>query len=96
MTKKSSYYALSKIDDIANKKLDELNIVKTEMSFEVRADHHLRIGVKTWIKNKRLNLDDAYRVISSKHIIEGTSEKVHITVVLHEDNVDNQDHILLA
>ena len=66
------------------------------MSFEVRADHHLRIGVKTWIKNKRLNLDDAYRVISSKHIIEGTSEKVQITVVLHQNNIEEPDHTLLA
>ena len=56
----------------------------------------LRICVKTWIKNKRLKLDDVYDVIASKHIIEGTSEKVQITVILHEDNVDNQDHILLA
>lgn len=84
------------VDKIAYKKLKELNKLSSTISFEVRADHHLRIGVTTKIENRRLKLDDVYDVIASKHIIEGTNEKVHITVVLHEDNVDNQDHILLA
>lgn len=66
------------------------------MSFEVRADYKLCTGITTKIENRRLDLNDTYRVISSKHIIEATNEKVIVSVVLYENNLEDQDHILLA
>ena len=66
------------------------------MSFEVRADYKLHTGITTKIENRRLDLNDTYRVISSKHMIEATNEKVIVAVVLHENNLEDQDHILLA
>ena len=66
------------------------------MSFEVRADYKLHTGITTKIENRRLDLNEIYDVISSKHMIEATNEKVIVAVVLHENNLEDQDHILLA
>lgn len=71
----------SKIDDIANKKLDELNIVKTEMSFNVIADYNLKIGVVVKIDNDNLKIHGRYKVISTKHSIKETTENVHVNVI---------------
>lgn len=84
------------VDKIAYAKLKELNKSSTSISFEVRADYKLCTGKTTKIENRRLDLNDTYRVISSKHIIEATNEKVIVAVVLHENNLEDQDHILLA
>ena len=71
----------SKIDDITNKKLDELNIVKTEMSFDVIADYNLKIGVVVKIDNDNLKIHGRYKVISTKHSIKETTENVHVNVI---------------
>ena len=66
------------------------------MSFEVRADYKLLTGITTKIENRRLDLNDTYRVISSKHMIEATNEKVIVTVILYKNKPEEQNHTLLA
>ena len=66
------------------------------MSFEVRADYKLHTEITTKIENRRLDLNDTYRVISSKHMIEKKKKKVIVTVILYKNKPEEQNHTLLA
>ena len=50
------------------------------------ADYHMRKGVITTINNELLNLEGSYKIISSDHSIEGTKERVNVTVKKYEPN----------
>ena len=75
---------LKELEEFSYKTLNELNKLLTTITFTVRADHRLRIGVKTHIESNALKIDGLYDVIKSKHIIKGSSEKVEITALLHQ------------
>ena len=72
--------------NIAEKKLNELLKVQDSISLNMIADYHMRKGVITTINNELLNLEGNYKIISSDHSIEGTKERVNVTVKKYEPN----------
>lgn len=69
---------------VAKTKLNELLDVQDNISLNMIADYHMRKGVITTINNELLNLEGNYKIISSDHSIEGTKERVNVTVKKYE------------
>ena len=54
--------------------------MKDEISFDVIGDNKLQAGTITTIKNKKIDVDGTYKVISSNHTINGTKEEISVSV----------------
>ena len=70
--------------DLAHKKLQELNKVKENISLSILGDYTLQKGTITNITNNILNLDNSYRIDSTEHSIQGTTENVKINITQFE------------
>lgn len=71
---------------LAENKLNELNKLQSEVSFNVVGDYKLQSGTITTIQNKKISIDGAYKIKSSCHTIKGTIENVEVSVEKYEKN----------
>ena len=74
-------------EKLAETKLEQLDVVKDEISFTVYGDNRLKTGVITHIENKTFKINTSYKITSTKHTINGTVETVDMTVEKFNENL---------
>jgi len=68
------------ISEYIENRLNTLNQITETFSLTVYSDFHLRKGVIFQLNNERVNMEGSFVVVSSEHQIQGTEERVKVSL----------------
>jgi len=68
------------ISEYIENRLNTLNQITETFSLTVYSDFHLRKGIIFQLNNERVNMEGSFVVVSSEHQIQGTEERVKVSL----------------